>query len=74
MSVALILLRHRLKKANVTSMVSQLAIAMCEIIDHFNDLHWHDRGRLGEMIAKQEMEIAALKKRLFDVEHKDDAA
>lgn len=34
--------------------------AIFAVIDHFNDLHWHDRDRYDERIKALESRVAAL--------------
>lgn len=38
--------------------------AFFAVLDHFNELHWHDRNRASERLAKVES-------RLFKAENKD---
>lgn len=67
---ALDLLRTALARRGDKSSVSPVAAETCGIIDHFNDLHWHDRNRYAEEIKAMKDELRRLKEKVSRLERK----
>lgn len=63
---SIIQLRRLLKDAHINGTIPQTAIAICDLIDHFNQLHWHDRDRQAEEIRSLKARIHKLENRKVD--------
>lgn len=67
----LTLLQARLRKNGGSGgPISPQAIIICELIDHWNTLHWNDRNRYGTEITKLAEENRQLRARLHALETK----
>ena len=67
----LLLLQDRLRKRGGHSgPISPQAAVICELIDHWNTLHWNDRNMHGEQVKKLAEEIRLLKARVATLETK----
>ena len=64
----LLLLQDRLRtRGGHSGPISPQAAVICELIDHWNTLHWNDRNMHGEQVKKLTEELKQLKARLQSV-------
>ena len=56
------LLKNALLRRGASTQISPQAEELSKMLDHFNQLHWHDRDLYHERIKKLEATIARLDK------------